>query len=33
MKAESPGEISLMGLFDDEDLNIVGATSNLTIPV
>ena len=29
---ESTGEISLMELFDDEDLNIDGVTSNLTIP-
>jgi hypothetical protein len=29
---ESTGEISLMDLFDDEDLNIDGLTSNLTIP-
>ena len=29
---ESTGEISLMDLFDNEDLNIDGVTSNLTIP-
>ncbi|WP_255360565.1 hypothetical protein [Methanobrevibacter sp. A27] len=29
---ESTGEISLMELFNNHDLNIDGVTSNLTIP-